>query len=656
MNTILIIIAVLIVISVIAYFAIPKFRKWILGLLAGLGFITGVVVTPEIPTDPIDDSIEIPIDTTDATDDVVIVDTIPEQPKDTIIVKPVPEPVDSDNDGFVDEIDECPGEFGSDNGCPEITFKEITETKEIPFISKTTNIEGEARTGQKGVLTITYKLTFKEGKQIAKEKLSEKVTKQPRSEIAYVEPEPEPSDVNIVNLDIPEGQDAITRYLRGEFKQDSTIYKFPKGEFFTYGILPEDEHRVYEWSSSYKDKNGKEIAFDTTYTITQGKHGIVKIEGLKNIHVLGNNTTLYNDLPAIWDGDMNGDGISEPGWVRDGSHMSHRKFFRVNNSKYIKLSDIDVRSGNLTPVHKNNRPEYDSAFEFEHLAHIQSTDYLVIEDVTGTGLWGDGVYLRDSDDVYLRNITIDWNGRQGGATISGNRVYIENYNVLNSRRSGWDIEGNEPSEVAENFVVTYSNFNTHLYGLPMGGPGYVKNVLSINNEYSGTPVYSRGDGNTRIRENIIFANSKARSGGTYLYTNGVLIDGIDITQDDGNDEILNFKNSTNITIRNLKRIVELKRGKDIFIIDIRGTTTSKDFKIYGNDKPVYFRYADGTLEKAKEYNATEKEKISIPFETSEWLEMHWERLYLNGKGWRDEDYEDDGWRPEWYNKIIKNDE
>jgi hypothetical protein len=557
MNTILIIVAVIIVLSVIAYFAIPKFRKWILGLLAGLGFIAGVVVTPEIPTDPIDDSIEIPIDTTDTPDDVVIIDTIPEQPKDTIIVKPVPEP------------------------------------------------------------------------------------------------EP-PKEENKIMLKFPDTQDALTQYLRDSFKKDSTTYLFPEGEYFTKGILPSDPANTYTWKSQYK-VNGEIIPIDTTYTIQKGEHGVVRLDDRNYVTLKGNNTTLFNDRPAVWDGDMNGDGISESGWIRNGSHMSQRKFFRVKNSTFINLSGINVRSGNVKAVHKPGRPEYDSAFEFEHFAHIQSSDYVVIEDVTGTGLWGDGVYLRDSDDVYLRNITIDWNGRQGGATISGNRVYIENYNVLNSRRSGWDIEGNSPEEVAENFVVTYSNFNTHLYGLPMGGPGYVKNVLSINNEYSGTPVFSRGDGNTRIRENIIFANSKAQSAGTYLHTKNILIDGLDITQANGLKGIASFTDSKNITIRNLKRTVSVKWGKNIFIVIIKGSTTPKDFKIYNNEVPVYFKYEDGTMEEAEEYNATEAEKKAIPFETSEYIEFHWERLYINGKGWRDEDYEDDGWRPKWYNQLIKND-
>jgi len=37
--------------------------------------------------------------------------------------------------------------------------------------------------------------------------------------------------------------------------------------------------------------------------------------------------------------------------------------------------------------------------------------------------------------------------------------------------------------------------------------------------------------------------------------------------------------------------------------------------------------------------------------------MQWERLYTNGYGWREENYVDDGWRPDFvksnYKKIGK---
>jgi hypothetical protein len=688
MNTILIVVAVIIILSVIAYFAVPKFRKWILGLLASLGFIAGVVVTPEIPTLP---EPEVPVEV----DDSVEV----EEPELPVVDSTEVEPV--------------------------ITYKEIQETQSIPFTTSKTDIARHSRTGQEGILQITYRITLKDGEQVKKEKIAETIIKQPVNAIEYIEPEPEvepehPAPNNRkIDLEFPDTDDALTQYLRDSFKHDSTVYNFPEGSYKTLGILDSDEALKYHFVSNIK---GTDIPIDTTVYIRTGKIGIVPIRDRNLIVLQGNNTELYNNAPAVWDGDYNDDGFSEPGYDRRAPYLSQRKFIKIDDSKYIGVFDLKVRSSNTKPRHKSGRPEYENIFEFEHMLDARTSQFLYIDGLYARGLWGDGVYIRDTDDVYIRDVTIDWNGRQGGALISGNRGYIENYYVTNSRRAGFDIEGNYTTEVAEDFIVTYSKFSNHLLGIPMGGRGLVRNVMMINNEFLGATTFSKGNGVDRLRENIIFANSKSRDLGAYSHTKNILIDGIE--QDDlilNNLHIGEFYNSSNIHIRNINIKSWGRRGaaREAFPVVISVNTPIEEFHVYDNNvrfgvqfrdekvlgnelepgkwyavensrgidlrvldstmiefggliKPsramtkedlFYDEYRGDRIEVSefpifnpvrfpKEYKPTKEEKLSIPFKTSEYIEFHWERLYLNGKGWRDENYMDDGWRPKWAEDII----
>ena len=390
--------------------------------------------------------------------------------------------------------------------------------------------------------------------------------------------------------------------------------------------------------------------------------------------------------------------------------MSQRKFVRIINSKDIKIDNLKVKSWN--EITEDGRPMYDAHNEFEHGVHIDDSKNIAIENFNASQLGGDGLYIRNSDDIYVKNVTIESNGRQGGAMISGNRGYLERFNVLNSRRSYFDIEGNHQDEVAEDFVLTYSKGNSRLYGLPMGGPGYVKNVLTINNQYRGTPVFSLGDGERRFRENIMFVNSKTSYLGEYYHTHNILIDGLE--QDDLKYQKMSigkFKLCKNVTIRNLKNFNNYGwkgEGKEPIVLIDSDRTPLSEFKIYDNEitigvvektDPVidykdleqdkWYRVVehnipffhkmlesfeefslfgivknptgrplkDGEYFKLRpihfpKYTPTEEERNSIPFETSDFIKFHWDRLYTNGYGWREENYKDDGYRPSWYDDLI----
>ena len=76
---------------------------------------------------------------------------------------------------------------------PVVTFKTVMETQTIPYDKKTVNDSTMAKgttnisiVGINGVKTLTYKVTYTNGKQTDKELVTEEVTKQPIAQITNV--------------------------------------------------------------------------------------------------------------------------------------------------------------------------------------------------------------------------------------------------------------------------------------------------------------------------------------------------------------------------------------------------------------------------------------------------------------------------------------
>lgn len=592
MKTILIILAVILVLAVIAYFLIPKFRKLILGIAVSLGVIGTVVVDPEIPVDPMDDTIEV-VDSVDVEEpEIPVIDSTEVEPSYTY--KEITEVTEIPFKTFSTQIKSRSqkGEKGireitykltfnkgqqikkekikekikkhpkpQINYEPEITYKEITETESIPFTTSTTNVSEEARSGENGVLTITYKITYSDSEQIAKEKLSEVITRQPRSEIAYVEPEPEPVK-NVYEITLEEGEDN-TASLQDQLdaipsgtKENPTIINLPKGRFNVEGTL-----------------------------VKKQRHATV-ILNKENIVINGKGTTFYVNAPSVpWGGEVN-----------KGTY-SHRRQFGIIDSKNITVNYLRIEGANTIPGEllgtspeftpyfwkggpdtkgTDGFPAYISYWEQEHAIDIIGCEDVTLFKTESYGNFGDGIYIGDSRNTKLLEVLVDMSGRQGIATSNLDGLLIYKVTQKHARRSAVDLETDFPAQEIKNVEIAYSTFQSHLGAFTAGGPGMVNNVHIHHNKFiaGGNSVFCYSNGTRVRRENWTYEFNE-RIGG------------------DGSKPTLKFGYTDNVIVRNN---IDIAVG-GIFV----SNTKFQNMVVENNtiNKPYVVRVADfkeGTLE------------------------------------------------------------
>ena len=107
----------------------------------------------------------------------------------------------NNDSGNVPSTPSAPAESSPQTDTPKIEFKTITETKDVPY-STTTVDDSSLPKGQteilthglNGVETITYKVTYTDGKETDRQKTSDNVTIAPTNEVigngTYVAPQP----------------------------------------------------------------------------------------------------------------------------------------------------------------------------------------------------------------------------------------------------------------------------------------------------------------------------------------------------------------------------------------------------------------------------------------------------------------------------------
>ncbi|MCH7333997.1 right-handed parallel beta-helix repeat-containing protein [Acinetobacter modestus] len=110
---------------------------------------------------------------------------------------------------------------------------------------------------------------------------------------------------------------------------------------------------------------------------------------------------------------------------------------------------------------------------------IRNSENIYIGDINISKMWGDGIYIGEDSksvkrnkNIKLNNINLNENRRQGITIISGNKIFLENIIISNTKgvlpSAGVDIEPNDKNNILKEI--------------------YIKNITTLNNDGAGIQI------------------------------------------------------------------------------------------------------------------------------------------------------------------------
>lgn len=298
--------------------------------------------------------------------------------------------------------------------------------------------------------------------------------------------------------------------------------------------------------------------------------------------------------------------------VKANSH-SHYAVFDINGVISSAGAPVKIIGGFILGDRKNHIwgsavPYVDN--EYGHGIRVVFSKNVLIQGVTVSDMWGDGIYIGDNSS----NITVDHvtsnNNRRQGLTITGAKsIIVKNSQILNTSRgtppySGIDIEPNE-DEVTSNIKII-DNLIANNDGFGIIGSMYAAGSKLTNLKISGNTIMANGNNfadfpiesytmTGAFEAGIGLFGREARAGvaetktSGHIITNnkiignlqsGILLElttGITIT----NNAIVNNGFSSDITGNNTKNNDHLKNGYGLeFSMSTRNRITNN--RIVGN--------------------------------------------------------------------------
>lgn len=183
-------------------------------------------------------------------------------------------------------------------------------------------------------------------------------------------------------------------------------------------------------------------------------------------------------------------------WSISTGCYSSRRHIWLQNDTNVTLRSLRVEGNNLTwdqqvssdPNDNDDYGTYKSYWEFEHAFAVDGVTNFVGDNLQARGIYGDGFASQGkSDGVVLTSFRVSYNGRQGVSLSSVSNVVVDNAQILNTRRSGFDLE---PIAVWRVKTVTIKNSYIRGYSVAFasGGSGHVDDVLVQNNKIAGNGV------------------------------------------------------------------------------------------------------------------------------------------------------------------------
>lgn len=209
-------------------------------------------------------------------------------------------------------------------------------------------------------------------------------------------------------------------------------------------------------------------------------------------------------------------------WPRSRAHVV------IRDSSTVTVHDLGV-------VGPNRAGTFDASFEAQAGFVVMRSRQVVLDGVSAKTTYGDGVYIvGKSEDVTIRNCTLDHNGRQGVAVVAGLRTTIEKCTIRAAGRSVIDLEPAhglvKTVHVRDNRIDGYVNFLL----AAVGAGAHVEDVWLEKNHVTGgkgVSVYAGVERAVRTGIHVIDNTGEGPSDGfegalmRFLRFNGVEVRG-----------------------------------------------------------------------------------------------------------------------------------
>lgn len=185
---------------------------------------------------------------------------------------------------------------------------------------------------------------------------------------------------------------------------------------------------------------------------------VVVIDRRRDVTIEGNGSTLI----ATTDGS----GVPVPFYNFRVRWPRLREHFEIRDSTGITVHNLTVEGPNRSGEF---RPELEGQAGFV----IARSKAVTLDGVTARATYGDGVYISGTtEDVTIKNCTLDHNGRQGVAIVSGVRIVVEDCTIKDTGRSAIDLEPAHgfvrTVHVRNNRVSGFTNFLLAAVGAGIG--------------------------------------------------------------------------------------------------------------------------------------------------------------------------------------------
>ena len=198
----------------------------------------------------------------------------------------------------------------------------------------------------------------------------------------------------------------------------------------------------------------------------------------------------------------------------DNQGNSQRRHWWFVRCRDITVKDIRVESINTKADQRPGFGSYLWNHEFEHGFAFHECAGIVVEDCSTYGTYGDGLYLGNeapTTNVRVSGLVVEYNGRQGVALSNCEGVLLENVQIRNTRRAGFDLEPALSSWRVRDVEIRNSSINGYHVAFAAGGDGDVSGIHIHHNTVAGPGVpwvhVGATDGtrrrNWRIEDNVI---------------------------------------------------------------------------------------------------------------------------------------------------------